>query len=200
MSQFRPSGCLFASPAFSPFLFFIFARLRLSVAHPRCEFARHFSHIPRPSPLRPQRLRVPTHLLPFSCPRFPDFPTPRLPDLDFIPRSRAFTFHRLSRRWTSGRRVFGWPMISVLVTRSHFFDSIRFFLGLALRIFSSLNSCTRSLDPASARFALPYFYYSDSQIQASALFCADLSAARDLHRLKSKIILNLRTLQTVVSN
>jgi hypothetical protein len=54
-------------------------------------------------------LSCPDHVRLFSHIDSPSlFVVPRI----FSPHPMLFTsLHRLSRRWTSGRRVFGWPMI-----------------------------------------------------------------------------------------
>lgn len=101
-------------------------------------FAPPYPPTPRfPNPLLHDSDR---ELQPISSPsRVSESPTPD--SALRIPPFRAFNLSRLSRRWTSGRRVFGRPMISVLVALPLLFSASQ------LRI--SRFCCTRSLRPGS---------------------------------------------------
>lgn len=116
ISQLQLLQSSFASSASTPFSSSGCAQ---SVAHRHANRGSTVSHLPIPRPLlhdnkRPRDLTYssPSRVLPSTPPNpipiytpHPCFPPP---------------FHRLSRRWTSGRRVFGWPMIPVLVIYPRF--------------------------------------------------------------------------------
>lgn len=96
------------SPPATCFFFFFFSPNHLG-AIPSTPSNRTATASFPPFPTLLVSLSCPDHVRLFSHIDSPSlFVVPRI----FSPHPMLFTsLHRLSRRWTSGRRVFGWPMI-----------------------------------------------------------------------------------------